>query len=155
MLRTARFFPEEDDDPATRSAYDDGNVKVNELLYRRVDLEDVVDAHLLALEKAPSIGFGRFIISATTPFHPADLPDLRLNAPEVVRRRVPEYEEEYTRRGWRMFPGIDRVYVNARARRELDWHPRHDFRSVLAQLTSGADLRSPLARAVGSKGYHG
>src|SRR5262249_17942584 len=104
VLRTARFFPEEDDDPATRSAYDDGNVKVNELLYRRVDLEDVVDAHLLALEKAPSIGFGRFIISATTPFHPADLPDLRLNAPEVVRRRVPEYEEEYTRRGWRMFP---------------------------------------------------
>jgi len=38
------------------------------LLYRRVDLEDVVSAHLLAIEKAPSIGFDRYIISATTPY---------------------------------------------------------------------------------------
>jgi len=154
ILRTSRFFPEEDDNPATRVAYDDGNVKVNEFLYRRVDREDVVDAHLLAVEKAPMIGFGRYIISATTPFHPDDLLDLRMNAPEVVRRRVPDYEEEYTRRGWRMFPAIDRVYVNERARRELGWHPRYDFRCVLNLLESGADIRSPLARAVGSKGYH-
>ena len=27
VLRTSRFFPEEDDDPETRRAYDDGNVK--------------------------------------------------------------------------------------------------------------------------------
>jgi len=154
ILRTSRFFPEEDDNLATRLAYDDGNVKVNEFLYRRVDREDVVDAHLLAVEKAPMIGFGRYIISATTPFHPDDLLDLRMNAPEVVRRRVPDYEEEYTRRGWRMFPAVDRVYVNERARRELGWHPRYDFRCVLNLLESGADIRSPLARAVGSKGYH-
>ena len=77
-----------------------------------------------------------------------------MNAPEVVRRRVPDYEEEYTRRGWRMFPAVDRVYVNERARRELGWHPRYDFRCVLNLLKSGADIRSPLARAVGSKGYH-
>src|SRR5258708_3573074 len=68
ILRTSRFFPEEDDSPATRQDYDDGNVKVNEFLHRRVDLEDVVDAHVLAVDKAPSIGFGRYIISATTPF---------------------------------------------------------------------------------------
>jgi nucleoside-diphosphate-sugar epimerase len=154
VLRTSRFFPEEDDSPATRRAYDDGNVKANEFLYRRVDLEDVVAAHLLALAKAPSIGFGRYVISATTPFQPEDLPDLRGSAPEVVRRRVPEYEEEYARRGWRMFPGIDRVYVNERARRELGWQPRYDFRSVLNLLKSGEDMRSPMARAVGSKGYH-
>jgi nucleoside-diphosphate-sugar epimerase len=154
ILRTSRFFPEADDDPATRRAYDDDNVKVNEFLHRRVDLEDVVDAHLLALEKASSIGFGRYIISATTPFHPDDLLELRACAPAVVKRRVPDYEEEYTRRGWRMFPGIDRVYVNERARRELGWRPRYDFRYVLNLLKSGADVRSPLARAVGSKGYH-
>src|SRR5262245_24799794 len=118
ILRASRFFPEEDDNPATRLAYDDGNVKMNEFLYRRVDLEDVVDAHLLAVEKAPEIGFGRYIISATTPFDRDDLLDLRMSAPEVVRRRVPEYAPEYARRGWRMFPGIDRVYVNERARRE-------------------------------------
>jgi nucleoside-diphosphate-sugar epimerase len=154
ILRTSRFFPEEDDNPATRLAYDDGNVKVNELLYRRVDLEDVVAAHLLAVEKAPLIGFGRYIISATTPFHPDDLLDLRASAPEVVRRRAPDYEAEYARRGWRMFPGIDRVYVNERARRELGWCPRYDFHCVLDLLKSGADICSPLARAVGSKGYH-
>jgi nucleoside-diphosphate-sugar epimerase len=154
VLRTSRFFPEEDDNPATRLAYDDGNVKANEFLYRRVDLEDVVDAHLLAVENAPSLGFGRYIISATTPFRPDDLLDLRVNAPEVVRRWVPDYEEEYARRGWRMLPSIDRVYVNDRARRELGWCPRYDFRYVLNLLKSGGDIRSPLARAVGSKGYH-
>jgi nucleoside-diphosphate-sugar epimerase len=154
VLRTSRFFPEEDDNPATRQAYADDNVKVNELLHRRVDLEDVVAAHLLAVEKAPSIGFGRYIISATTPFQPDDLLDLRVNAPEVVRRRVPDYEEEYARRSWKMSPTMDRVYVNARARRDLGWQPRYDFRHVLDLLKAGANLRSPLARAVGSKRYH-
>jgi nucleoside-diphosphate-sugar epimerase len=153
VLRTSRFFPEEDDDPAARRAYGDDNLKVNELLHRRVDLGDVVAAHLLAAEKAPSIGFGRYIISATTPFHPDDLPELRVSAPEVVRRRIPGYEGEYARRGWRMFPGIDRVYVNERARRELGWCPRYNFRAALDRLKAGGDLRSPLARAVGSKGY--
>lgn len=154
VLRTSRFFPEVDDDPAVRRSYDDGNVKANEYLYRRVDLQDVVDAHVLALEKAPSIGFGRYIISATTPFQPDDLSDLRLNAPQVVQRRVPEYAEEYARRGWRMFPGIERVYVNERARRELGWQPRYDFRQIIDCLRAGHPPRSPLARAVGSKGYH-
>jgi len=154
VLRTSRFFPEVDDDPAVRSAYDDENVKANEYLCRRVDLQDVVDAHVLALEKAPSIGFGRYIISATTPFQPDDLSDLRLNAPQVVERRVPEYAEEYARRGWKMFPGIERVYVNERARRELGWQPRYDFRQIIDCLRAGDPPRSPLARAVGSKGYH-
>jgi UDP-glucose 4-epimerase len=154
ILRTSRFFPEADDDPVVRAAYDDGNVKANEYLYRRVDLQDVVDAHLLAVKRAPRIGFGRYIISATTPFQPDDLPDLRLNAPEVAKRRVPEYEAEYTRRDWRIFPSIERVYVNKRARRELGWQPRYDFRHVIQRLQSGEDPRSPLARAVGSKGYH-
>jgi UDP-glucose 4-epimerase len=154
ILRTSRFFPEQDDNKQTRLAYDDLNVKANEYLYRRVELEDVVSAHLLALERAPSIGFGRYIISATTPFLPDDLPDLRTNAPLVVARRVPGYEAEYERRGWKMFPGIERVYVNELARKDLDWRPKYDFAYVLEQLRSGKDPRSALARAVGSKGYH-
>jgi nucleoside-diphosphate-sugar epimerase len=154
ILRTSRFFPEEDDNPAIREAYADANVKVNEFLYRRVELQDVVDAHLLAVEKAPAIGFGRYIISATTPFRPDDLQDLRVNAPPVVARRIPGYGAEYARRGWRMFPGIERVYVNERARRDLGWRPRFDFSRVIDLLKSGDDLRSSLARAVGSKGYH-
>jgi nucleoside-diphosphate-sugar epimerase len=154
ILRTSRFFPEEDDDRETRQAYEDGNVKANEFLYRRVDIEDAVSAHLLALEKAPAILFGRYIISATTPFTRDDLFDLRANAPLVVKRSFPDYEEEYARRAWRMFPGIERVYVNDRARKELGWNPRYDFRRVLDSLKAGVDPRSPLSRGVGSKGYH-
>ena len=154
ILRTSRFFPEMDDDPNIRRDYDDDNVKVNEYLFRRVDLQDVVDAHLLALRKAPAVGFGRYIISATTPFLPDDLSELRLYAARVVKRRTPEYEEVYARRGWRMFPGIDRIYVNERARQELDWRPQYDFRRILCCLRDGEDLQSTLTRAVGSKGYH-
>jgi UDP-glucose 4-epimerase len=154
VLRTSRFFPEVDDDPSVRNTYEDGNLKTNEYLYRRADLQDVVDAHLLALERAPSIGFGRYIISATTPFQVEDLAELRLNAPRVVERRVPQYAAEYIRRGWKMLPGIDRVYVNERARRELGWQPKYDFNRIIALLCEGNDPFSALARAVGSKGYH-
>ncbi len=154
VLRVARFFPEADDRDDVRSAYPDANVKANEFLYRRVDLADVVDAHLLALARAPAIGFGRYIISATTPFTPGDLAGLAADAPAVVRRLRPDSEAEYARRGWVMFPTIDRVYVNARARAGLGWQPRYDFRRVLDDLRAGRDPRSPLARAVGAKGYH-
>ena len=84
VLRTSRFFPEEDDDPAARAAYPDDNSKANEYLYRRVAIEDVVEAHLLAAERAPAIGFGKYIISATTPFQPEDCARLRADAPAVV-----------------------------------------------------------------------
>jgi nucleoside-diphosphate-sugar epimerase len=94
VLRTSRFFPEEDDDRAVRKAYSDANTKMNEYLHRRVDLEDVVSAHLLAAERAPALGFRRYIISATTPFEPCDLADLRRDTPLAVRRRVPAYEVE-------------------------------------------------------------
>jgi hypothetical protein len=53
-----------------------------------------------------------------------------------------------------MFSSIDRVYVNERARTELGWKPRYDFRHVIDRLQAGDDLRSPLAQIIGSKGYH-
>jgi UDP-glucose 4-epimerase len=154
ILRTSRFFPEADDRDELRAGYEDGNLKVNELLYRRVDLEDVVSAHRLALEHAPAIGFGRYIISATTPFTRDDLATLREDAPTVVRRLFPDYEAVYAERGWRMLPGIDRVYMNERARSELGWLPRYDFRHALDRLQAGEDPRSLLALTVGAKGYH-
>jgi len=154
VLRTSRFFPEEDDDRSVRLSFDDANLKVNELLYRRADIEDMVSAHLLAVEKAPSIGFSRYIVSATTPFTRDDLQQLRMNAPAVVKRYVPEFEAEYARRGWTMPQSIDRVYANELARMHLGWRPRHDFQSAIRSLRALEDFRSPLARAVGSKGYH-
>jgi nucleoside-diphosphate-sugar epimerase len=154
VLRVSRFFPELDDDVQARAFYADSNIKLNEFLHRRVDIEDVVSAHLLAAERAPALGFARYIISATTPFLPGDLIDLSRDAAMVARRRCMDWEDEYARRGWSMPPGLDRVYVNARARAELGWRPRHDFASALVRLKRGEDLASPLARLVGSKGYH-
>lgn len=155
VLRTSRFFPEQDDDRRVREAYADANLKANEFLHRRVDIEDVVSAHLLAARHAPSAGFAKYIISATTPFTRDDVAQLRGDARQVVRRYVPDYEAEYARRGWTMKSGIDRVYVNDKARAELGWQPRHDFRTLMARLKADEAIESPLAREVGRKGYHG
>ena len=154
ILRTSRFFPEGDDRDDVRTAFDDANLKVNELLYRRADLEDVVGAHRCALDRAAAIGFGRYIVSATTPFTRADLPELREDAPAVVRRRCPGVDEVFGPRGWRLLPSLDRVYDNARARADLGWAPRWDFGHALERLAAGEEPRSELAAAVGAKGYH-
>ena len=106
------------------------------------------------MEKARALGFGRYIVSATTPFGRGDLAELRRDAAAVVRRLYPDCEALYAAQGWRLFPSLDRVYVNALARNELGWRPNYDFRHVLDSLRAGTDFRSPLARAVGAKGYH-
>lgn len=154
VLRTSRFFPEQDDAESRRNGFDDLNLKVIELLYRRVDIQDVVDAHLLALQRAPDLGFQRFIISATSPFEQADLGTLRGQASAVLRRIFPGFETVFHDRGWRLLEDIDRVYVNERARRVLGWQPRYDFAQALTDLMHGRDPRSPLTHAIGRKGYH-
>ena len=92
-----------------------------------MELEDVVSAHLCARARAAELKFGRYIISATTPFSPQDMSELNECAPAVVSRRVPEYAEIYESRGWKMFERIDRVYVNQAARTDLCWEPKYDF----------------------------
>jgi UDP-glucose 4-epimerase len=154
VLRVARFFPELDDNESVRAEYSNENAKTNEFLYRRVDIADAVDAHLLAAEAAPALGFERLIISATTPFDRGDVVALAHDAPAVVRRAFPDQEGEYQRREWKMFPTLDRVYDNARARQVLGWNPRYNFRHVLDQLKADDEPGSPLARLVGTKGYH-
>lgn len=154
VLRTSRFFPEEDDRAEARAEFQDQNLKANEFLYRRVELEDVVSAHVAALERAPELGFDRFVISATTPFTAGDLAALREDAASVVARLYPDQPAEYARRGWRMHGVLDRVYVNTRAIDVLGWRPRWDFRHVLERLKADEQPRSELARAVGARGYH-
>ncbi|BBM86037.1 NAD-dependent epimerase/dehydratase family protein [Candidatus Uabimicrobium amorphum] len=154
VLRTSRFFLEEDDNAEMRNSYISDNIKVNEYLYRRVDIADIVDAHILAMEKASRIGFERYIISATTPFTKEHLCELHKNAPQVVARLLPDYSSLYRQKNWKMFPRIERVYVNKKAREQLGWQPRYDFAFIIGQLKNGEDFRSPLALEVGIKGYH-
>ena len=93
-------------------------------------------------------------VRATTPFAPEDLRDLRGAAADVLKLRFPACAPEYERRGWKLPTVIDRVYVNERARRDLGWQPRYDFAHAVAALRGDEDPSSPLARVVGSKGYH-
>jgi len=154
ILRTSRFFPEEDDNAGQRSRFSIENLQALELLNRRVDIADIVSAHRLAMEKAPVLGFGKFIISATSPFTQDDLPTLNSDARAVILRHFPQAEVLFAQAGWSFPRALDRVYVNAHARAKLGWAPRHDFAHVLDCLALGSDFRSDLALAIGRKGYH-
>jgi nucleoside-diphosphate-sugar epimerase len=153
ILRTSRFFPEADDDPVVRAAFAPGNVKLNEFLYRRADIEDVVSAHLAAADRAGEVGPGPYIVSGTTPFRPGDLAGLTSDAPSVVARAAPGFQAVYDRRGWSMFPQIGRVYVNDKARSELGWSPKHSFQTMLERVAAGGEPMNELATAIGAKGY--
>lgn len=154
VLRTSRFFPEEDDSAEVRAAFSNDNIQALELLYRRADIEDMALAHLAAAERAGAIGFGMAIVSATSPFTRDDLPLLNRDADVVIRRHFRESEQLFAQAGWNFLTEIDRVYVNDHARALLGWEPKYDFAHVLRSLQRGEDFRSELARAVGRKGYH-
>jgi UDP-glucose 4-epimerase len=154
VLRTSRFFPEDDDNRHKREAFNDDNLKLNELLFRRADLHDMVTAHVSAMEKAPELGFGKFIISATSPFQREDVAALAVDTPSVVARYVPEYEQVYAERGWQMFASIGRIYDNQLARETLGWQPEFNFQRAISDLHEGRDYRSKLAVRIGKKSYH-
>ena len=133
ILRTSRFFPEEDD-MAHAIAQSGENTKANEFLFRRLSVEDAAEAHVVALGKAPLLGFDTFIVSALTPFSKADCRDLIADAPSVVARYFPDYRGKYGKRGWTMFDTIDRVYDSGKAARVLGFRCRTGFREILDSL---------------------
>jgi nucleoside-diphosphate-sugar epimerase len=136
VLRTGRFFPEEDDTDRELSGE---NLKANEFLHRRLTVEDAADAHVVALEKAPT-GFEVFVVSAPPPFVPSDAEALRADAARVVARYFPDAPGLYQRRGWRRPPSIGRVYNPGKAERVIGFRARTDFAAVLAALRTGAPL---------------
>lgn len=152
ILRTGRFFPEEDDADRTRSGE---NNKANEFLNRRLTVEDAAAGHLAALERAPALGFDLFLLAAPTPFSPADVVPLKVNAATVVARYYPDAPGLYAARGWELPDTIDRVYDARRAERVLGFRCRTDFGSVLQAMREGAplpfahdaDYTSPLAES--------
>ena len=127
VLRTSRFFPEEDD-MAHAIAQSGDNTKANEFLFRRLTVEDAAEA------KAPEVGFDTFIVSAMTPFSRNDCAALIADAPSVVARYFPDYPALYARRGWTMFDTIDRVYDAGKAARILGFTCKTGFREILDGL---------------------
>jgi nucleoside-diphosphate-sugar epimerase len=137
VLRTARFFPEEDD---THRDLTGPNTKANEFLNRRLTVEDAARAHLVALEKAPEIGFGTFILSAPTPFARADRAELKADAPAVIARYFPDAAALYARQGWRLPQRIGRVYDAGLAERLLGFRCETGFGEILTALRTGASM---------------
>jgi UDP-glucose 4-epimerase len=150
VLRTGRFFPEEDD-MAHKIIQSGENTKANEFLFRRLTVEDAAEAHVIALARAPKLGFDTFIISALTSFHPEDCEDLMHDAPAVVAHYYPRYREIYARRGWTMFDSIDRVYDASKAMRRLGFVCRTGFREILDQL-EGTGTRTSRSAFMGGLG---
>jgi UDP-glucose 4-epimerase len=137
VLRTGRFFPEDDDTYAHPSGE---NLKANEFLNRRLTVEDAAAAHIAALNRAPDIGFGLFIISAPTPFVRGDLRKLKGNAADLIRERFPDAAELYAARGWSLPTSIGRVYDASHAERELGFRCSTSFADILAALREGSEM---------------
>jgi UDP-glucose 4-epimerase len=137
VLRTSRFFPEEDD---THRALSGENMKANELLHRRLTVEDAARAHLIALEKAPEIGFDSFIVSAPTAFTREECAALKADAPAVIARHFPDAAELYRAQGWELPRSIGRVYDAGRAERRLGFRCETGFAEVLDALRGGRPL---------------
>jgi nucleoside-diphosphate-sugar epimerase len=137
ILRTGRFFPEEDD---THRHLSGENIKANEFLHRRLTVEDAAEAHVVALEKAPRLGCETFILSAPPPFDPSEAEELIRDAPAAIARRFPHAAGLYARHGWRLPDHLDRIYDPSRAERLMGFRCRTDFAAVLDALASGATL---------------
>ena len=137
ILRTGRFFPEEDDTHRELSGL---NQKANEFLNRRLTVEDAAEVHVVALERAPALGFDVFVISALSPFDRTDARALKSNAAAVVARHFPDSQALYAQQGWRLPASIGRVYDASRAEAVLGFRCRTDFGAVLQALRSGAEL---------------
>ena len=137
ILRTGRFFPEDDD---THRDLDGENRKANEFLGRRLAVEDAADAHIAALERAPAVGFGTFILAAPTPFTRADAQVLIDDAPAVIAQHFPEAPALYAKAGWSLPASIERVYDSSRAESALGFRCRTDFAAILEALRRGGPL---------------
>ncbi len=148
VLRTSRFFPEEDDDPAARKAYRGRQCEGERISVsprrdrgrrRRASPRDRAGAgnrlREIHRQRDDAVPAGRIA------------PACASDAPATLSLRAPGWEDEYARRGWRMFPSIDRVYDNALARQDLGWRPKWDFAAIVERLRETGDIRGPLARA--------
>lgn len=137
VLRTGRFFPEDDD---THQSPAGDNLKVNELLYRRLTVEDAADAHVRALDRAPSLGFDTFILSAPTPFARADATALKRDAAAMVAQYFPDAPALYAERNWVLPTSIGRVYDAGHAERTLGFRCQTDFASALSAMREGREV---------------
>ena len=155
VLRTSRFFPEEDDNrDSARGATPTPTSRPTSSCTAGSTSRTWSARTCWPPQRAPAIGFAHTSSAPPRRSRPKTWPNC---AP--TRRPWCAGASRSTRPNTRAAAGrcsrrIDRVYVNARARAELGWQPRYDFASIIARLQAGDDPRSALAQAIGRKGYH-
>jgi len=137
VLRTARFFPEDDDTHAEPAGE---NLKANEFLNRRLTVEDCAAAHLAALAAAPRVGWGLYVVSAPPPFGRADVARLKTDAAGLIAERFPDAPALYAARGWVLPRSIGRIYDPSAIARDLGFRCTTDFAAVLAALREGREM---------------
>ncbi|WP_404479729.1 NAD-dependent epimerase/dehydratase family protein [Novosphingobium sp. BL-52-GroH] len=135
VLRTGRFFPEDDDTHAVPCG---PNLKANEFLGRRLTVADAALAHLAALERIE--GCETFVLSAPPPFAREDAVELATDARAVIARRFPDAAALYARAGWVLPERIERIYDPAKAQRLLGWRAHTDFAAILTALREGGEM---------------
>ncbi|MEV4312562.1 NAD(P)-dependent oxidoreductase [Actinocrispum sp. NPDC049592] len=108
VLRIARCFPEP---PQVQAAH---------RLYRGVSLDDVAQAHRLALASQAT---GVLNIAGNYPFSPTDTVELWNDAPAVIVRKAPDILDTFTAHNWPLPARIDRVYDSTLAKKLIGYSP--------------------------------
>jgi len=144
VLKTSRFFSEDDIQFELRRRYDQNNLKVNEFICRRVDIRDVVNAHAQAVVKADELGFENLIISASSPLCINDMKQAGSDLIGVLNKKKIVYQDIYQQYKWEMFQSVDCVYANALAIKKLDWSPKTSFETILQSMREDHDYLKKL-----------
>lgn len=119
-IRMSRCFPEPVDQMALFR------------LHRGIDVRDVADAHVAALN-ATGRPFERFIASGATPFQPEDTATLAHDVRQVLALRCPKLLSVFDEQQWPLPASVDRVYAPTHAETHLGWKAQYGYTEVLAQ----------------------
>lgn len=114
ILRMSRCFPEPD------------HLQVFYRLYRGVSVQDVAEAHWLAVSSTNS-GTEIINVSADPPFEPSETRALLTDPWEVIERIYPGTSKLFDQMKWEKLSSIDRVYVVDKAKRVLNYQPKDNF----------------------------
>ena len=157
ILRTSRFFPEDDDRDDVRAAYDGRQPQGQRAALPPRRPRGRGRARTCSRSSArPTLGFGRYIVSATTPF-------TRERPRRAARRRARGRARACSPTPTRLFERARLAHVpQHRARLRQRARPRRARlgaalrlpRTRSIALAAGEEPRSELAAAVGAKGYH-
>lgn len=137
IVRTPRFFAEEDVGMSEGVVFaGTDNLRAFELFSgHRAALEDLVEAHLLALAKAQALDRRTFILCPTLPPSLQCLQPLaKITRSDLERAMGAEGIDAFTAAGWKLPEVVDRVYDGKAAHEALGWRPRWTPSSFIDRL---------------------